>query len=483
MDGTDRRADLRWVTAVRALDSLHRTTAWLRCASTAVLWASLAWTPPSARTHSALALLLATTGALLSLLHAHPEARARLEDFGERLPVVYRLFDHLDSTRGRATFNLPGLAEGFGMAVMGLALVGPFGPDGPGVPVTTVQLCAVMVFVTLVFVNIVCDAGYYAPSQHVKLGPDRSAGAADALLVLLRRLIPVGALLIAGTLFVPDWTASLTAVPRAARICAVLGVGAVAVVWWSFDRVLDAAVTTAVDIERGVRDAACRDLHSMSKTAVSMAVEAERSDHYERAEVRGLLREALVRIEEMRLDWLDPGRGPGGTVGTLWEAVLCVLPHKLRERCELDPASALLVLPSTDYQLARRVLSDLVANAVQAGALKVVVSVRLGGADDPRGGHVVRIRVTVADDGPGMRPDAPGQHSSLVVLNRDLDRYQGSVEFAARAGGGTRVVADWYSQRPADQWPAEKRRPAPAAAPPAQVPRQASVPAALREGE
>ncbi|WP_330300348.1 hypothetical protein [Streptomyces sp. NBC_00503] len=453
MDGLDRRADLRWVTAVRALDSLHRTTAWLRCASTALLWASLAWTPASARTHSALALLLATAGAVLSLLHAYPETRARLEAAGERLPVLYRLFDHLDSARGRASFNLPGLAEGFGMAAMGFALVGPYGPDGPGVSVTIVQLSAVMVFVTLVFVNIVCDAGYYAPSQRVKLGSDKSTGAADGRLVLLRRLIPVCALLIAGGLFVPDWTASLTAVPRAARVCVVLGVGAVAVVWWSFDRILDAAVATAVDSERGVRDMACRDLHSMSKTAISMVVEAERSDHYERVEVRGLLRDALVRVEEMRLDWLDPGRGPGGTVGTLWEAVLCVMPSGLRERCVLDPGCASVALPSTDYQLARRVLSDLVANAVQSGALKVVVSVSAGRAADARGGRVVRIRVRVADDGPGMCPDAPAQNSSLVVLKRDLDRYQGSIEFAARKGGGTRVDAGWSSQQPAERWP------------------------------
>lgn len=110
MDGSNKRADLRWVTAVRALDSLHHTTAWLRCASNAVLWTSLAWTPASARTHSALSLLLATAGAILSLLHAYPETRTRLEEASERLPMLYRLFDHLDSTRGRASFKslLPG---------------------------------------------------------------------------------------------------------------------------------------------------------------------------------------------------------------------------------------------------------------------------------------------------------------------------------------------------------------------------------------
>lgn len=453
MDGSDKRADLRWVTAVRALDSLHRTTAWLRCASSAVLWVSLAWTPASARMHSALALLLASAGVVLSLLHAYPEARARLEVAGERLPVLYRLFDHLDGARGRAAFNLPGLAEGFGMAVMGLALVGPYGPDGPGVSVTIVQLSAVMVFVTLVFVNIVCDPGYYAPPQYVKLGPDQSRGAADKWLMLLRRLIPVGALLIAGGLFVPDWTASLTAVPRAARVCVVLGAGAVAVVWWSFDRILDAAVTTAVDSEREVRREACRDLHSMSKNGVSMVLAAEQSDQYERAEVRGLLRDTLVQIEEMRLDWLDPGRGPGGTVGTLWDAVLRVMGGELRERCVLDPGSASVALASTDYQLARRVLSDLVTNAVRAGALKVLASVNVECASDARSEGPVRIRIAVADDGPGMRSDAVAQNSSLVVLNRDLGRKGGSIEFAAREDGGTRVDANWFSREPAEQRP------------------------------
>ncbi|MFI0242975.1 ATP-binding protein [Streptomyces sp. NPDC016845] len=452
MNGSDKRADLRWVTAVRALDSLHRATAWLRCASLAVLWASLAWTPALARTHSVLALLLVTAGTVLSVLHAYPEARARLEEASERLPGLYRLFDHLDGTRGRASFNLPGLAEGFGMAVMGLALVGPFGPHGPGASVMIVQLSAVMMFVTLVFINIVCDAGYYAPPQYVKVGNDRSMGAADRRLVLLRRLIPVGALLIAGGLFVPGWTVSLTAVPRAARVCVVLGAGAVAVVWWSFDRVLDAAVTTAVDIERVVRDEACRDLHSMSKTGVAMAVEAEQSDHYERAEVRGLLRDALVRIEEMRLDWLDPGRGPGGTVGTLWDAVLCVMGNELRERCTLEPGCASLALPSTDYQLARRVLSDLVANAVRAGAAKVTVNVCIGRTLNAQR-ETALIQITVADDGPGMNADALGRNSSLVVLNRDLDRYQGRIKFAARESGGTRVDAHWSSRQPAEEWP------------------------------
>ncbi|MGW3851307.1 ATP-binding protein [Streptomyces fagopyri] len=453
MDGSEKRADLRWVTAVRALDSLHRTTAWLRCGSTAVLWASLAWTPASTRTHSALALLLATAGAVLSLLHAYPEVRARLEEASDRLPALYPLFDHLDGARGRASFNLPGLTEGFGMAVMGLALVGPFGPAGTDVSVSIVQLSAVMMFVALVFINIVCEPGYYAPAQQVKLGSDRSAGAAEWWLVLLRRLIPVGALLIAGALFVPDWTVSLRAVPRAARVCAVLGVGAVALVWWAFDRILDAAVTTAVDIERSVRNEACRDLHSMSKTGVSMVVTAEQSDNYARAEVRGLLRDALVQIEEMRLDWLDPGRGTGGTVGTLWDAVLCVMVSELRGRCVLDPGSASVALPSTDYQLARRVLSDLVANAVKAGALKVEAKVDTDSASDVRCGPAVRIRITVADDGSGMSSDPVGKNSSLVVLQRDLDRYQGSIEFAARKGGGTAVHANWVSQQPVEEWP------------------------------
>ncbi|MFG3165506.1 ATP-binding protein [Streptomyces sp. NPDC048232] len=455
MNGFDKRADLRWATAVRALDSLHRTTAWLRCLSLAVLWVSLAWMPGSARTHSVLALLLATAGAVLALLHAYPEARARLEETGEQLPVLYRLFDHLNGTRGRASFNLPGLAEGCGMLVMGLALVGPFGPDDLGVSVMIVQLSALMVFVTLVFINIVCDAGYYAPPEYVKVGNDQSMGAAHGGLVLLRRLIPVGALLLAAVLFIPAWTTSLAAVPRAARVCVVLGVGAVAVVWWSFDRVLDAAVTTAVDTEREVRDEACRDLHSMSKTGVAMAVEAEHSDRYERAEVRGLLRDALVRIEEMRLDWLDPGRGPGGTAGTLWDAVLCVMGSELRERCDLEPGCASVALPSTDYQLARRVLSDLVANAVRAGALTVRVRVSLSHTPNVRGAGAVRIQISVADDGPGMDSDALGRNSSLVVLNRDLARYQGAITFAAREGGGTRVDAHWFSRQPAEQWPTE----------------------------
>ncbi|MCD9904511.1 hypothetical protein LUR56_39510 [Streptomyces sp. MT29] len=234
-----------------------------------------------------------------------------------------------------------------------------------------------------------------------------------------------------------------------------LGVGAVAVVWWSFDRILDAAVTTAVDSKREVREQACRDLHSMSKNGVNMVLAAEQSDQYQRAEVRGLLQDTLTQIEEMRLDWLHPGRGPGGTVGTLWDAALCVMGNESRKRCVLHPGSASVALPSTDHQLARRVLSDLVTNAVRAGAPKVLVSVSVGRAPDAGGKGPVRIRIVVADDGPGMRSDALGKNSSLVVLNRDLGRYQGSIGFTAREGGGTRVDAAWSSREPAERWPVQ----------------------------
>ena len=258
----------------------------------------------------------------------------------------------------------------------------------------------------------------------------------------VRHAVPPGLALVGATLFVPSWNAELAAVPLSLRVLLSASFLLLWVAWICFEQVLEAAASTVEDCEYLVRRGAAQDLHSLAKNSIVSVLKAVESPHYQRSEVRGLTRNALVQLEEVRRDWLSQDRtDAGGRLEDLWEAAVSVLPRDWREKCHLDEAARDIELRPTDYQLVRRLLSDLVTNALTAKANHVDIQVTAR-----NGGPARRIQVAVTDDGRGMPADVLSDpRTSLAVLARELRRYEGTSTFGPRRAG-TSVVADWDSR-------------------------------------
>ncbi|WLQ45608.1 hypothetical protein P8A22_37920 (plasmid) [Streptomyces laculatispora] len=409
------RQDVVWATAVRTLDAQHRTTTWLRLACIAALWALLPLGDPGERSRVALQLLPVTAGALLSHVHARPE----LLQYLAHVPLAGCLLGHLTGTRGHAKFDLPGVLEGGGILVASTVYGGKWAVTGYSVDELSLALLAVTVFTWSVFLNVVLDAGYYAPHGSIKFGTERSAGPASPLLNWLRHAIPPGVAMLVALMFVPPWTPTLQAVPLALRVILVLSILSLRLAWLGFEQVLAACVETVCDAEHAARVKEAGELHSTGKNAVGNVLNALDSPHYKYSEVRSLLRNTLVQMEEairrarsgsqLSLTDFQP-------LGTLWEAAVAVLPTAWRARCTLDAEAHELLLGPTDRQLVQRLISDLVTNAVRAGASSVRCSVR-----STHAGRALQIEVCVRDNGPGMPPGVLGDPmTSLAVMAHEL---------------------------------------------------------------
>ena len=108
-----------------------------------------------------------------------------------------------------------------------------------------------------------------------------------------------------------------------------------------------------------------------------------------------------------------------------------------RVRCVLDSESAQVRLSATDYQVARRVLPDLVSNALKAGASAVDARCSVGG-------QPAQVRIEIADDGAGLTAgDISDPRSSLRMLGAWLGERKGDIRHSANAAGGTTAVAYW----------------------------------------
>ncbi|WP_322756404.1 ATP-binding protein [Frankia sp. Cas3] len=436
------RSDVVWATAVRALDDAqHRTTSWLKLGCVALLWATAARLPTNQLPRGAGQLVLVTVGCPMAFIHARPRLVARLE----RIPGLRWLADHMFQARGHAEVDLPGLLEAFGVLSAGLLFAGPWAVPGLSAAIRSVALLACVSCTWMVFLNVVLDAGWYAPAVPVIVGPDRSTGPPQPFLVVLRHLIPVGVSSVLLLIIAVPWTAELTAVPVVLRGSLGLSPLLLQIVWVCFDQILAATAETVHDAEDAVRKGVAQDLHSLIKNAVRIVantVEAPAPNH---AEVRALVRDLLVVVEEARLELLRGPEGPDPHLfATLWNALVRVLPDGMRGRCRLADGSADLVLSGTDYQLARRVIADLVTNAFKAGAQQVEVFVTtIPDGDFPW------VEVQVRDNGPGMPADALADPTgSLRVLQWEIHRYGGRIAFfngttaSAHAGEGADTDTD-----------------------------------------
>jgi hypothetical protein len=124
-------------------------------------------------------------------------------------------------------------------------------------------------------------------------------------------------------------------------------------------------------------------------------------------------------------------------------------------RCVLDGESAQVRLSATDYQVARRVLPDLVSNALKAGASAVDARCSVSGPP-------AQVRIEIADDGTGLtNGDISDPRSSLRMLGAWLGEREGDIRHCANAAGGTTAVAYWRADPAHDHGLADPGLPGP----------------------
>ena len=441
------RQEVVWATALRALDAQHRTTSWLRMVCVVTLWLVTLRCDPQDRLRVCLQLLPVTAGVVLAHVHARPSLLDRLTS----LPALGRVKVHLEGTRGQAKIDLPGVLEGAGILIACFLYGGSkWAVTGFSPEELVIALTAAIVYAWSVFLNVVLDPGFYSPHEEVDFGLERSSGPPPRALTWLRHAVPPGTAALAAWLFLPAWTPSLAAVPFALRVALVLSLLSLRLVWLCFDQIMVAAAESAADLEQNARATEAGALHSVGKNAVGSILTALESPHYQRNEVRSLLRNTLVQLEET----IRTSRGIASTpsdapppLGEIWEAAMAVLPLEYRLRCTLSPEAHALILGDADRQLARRFISDLVTNALRAGAKQVACTVHHR-HDDPRS---VKVEVLVLDDGCGMPSDVLDHPTtSLSVTAKELRRLGGDLTFVTpgTGGAGTQVRAYWRSATP-----------------------------------
>jgi signal transduction histidine kinase len=414
-------------TALRASIPLWRAGCWIRAGLLLAIWGTLAWAAPGGMVRGAAQLVPAAAAISLAFAHTRPGALLRLR----RIPGAARLADHLLSTSGRATIDASGVAEGIGILLAAWLFVGPFPIDSLGPGARTAGVALAVAYAWDAVLQAVIDPGWYNPDQP----PPRA-------MRILRAAIPpllCGVLLV--TLFPYNQIAAQVPVP------VYLALAATPLLyfplWAMFDVLLRASVSHAASAGVLWRQEISIDLHSQVKNSVSLLQRYLDEPAPELGEIRSLAREVMMRVEEMRRDVLEsPGRRAQRPFGDLMQMTLRIMPSHQRPLCALAAGSDGVVLSPADYQIARRVVPDLVSNALNSGAKKVNVEC-VAVAD---GGHGRQIRLAVEDDGPGIRREDLGKpDSSMTILRSRLVLLGGEIEWAA-SRLGTRVEARWPSQ-------------------------------------
>ena len=425
------RTPVVYAIAVRYQTPMWRAGAMLRAGCMAGFWLLLLWFPPGTWSQGAAMLALGTIGAVTAWAHN----RSSLLDFlvARDVPGLSAAARHLIGAKQRATADLSGLLEGFGIVSVALLFAGPLAVRPLPALVYALGTVLIVIHVWSAFLQAMTDSSWYSPDSP----PGRAV-------LLLRPVMP---LIVATILF------AILGYPVYWQHAAVPG-GLFGVILACTAVLLLVPFTLVYELVlRGARDALATQarryraddaitVHSLVKNAAYALISEVDSDSGAGAETRSLAREMLALTEEARL--LVLGRAAElDSVDLLWHCVTRILPSGGLTTAQLDPASRSVQLSGTDYQLARRCLVDLMTNAWKAGARRIEVAVRV--AEQP-GAARAQTMLRVDDDGPGMPPgvlDDPA--TSLAVMAEHLRGYSGSLTFSARDEGGTRACVRWQS--------------------------------------
>jgi hypothetical protein len=414
--------------AVRYATPVWRAGVWARAACIAGLWLLLLGFPREDGWWKCAYLLLATAGVVTAWAHNRIDVLDGLMRW--RNPLVRRAAEHLRDARPRATVDLAGLAEGFGIISASLLYSGPIAVHAIPRAVFATGIVLITVHIWSAFSQAMTDASWYNPDIPPPPG-----------LVRFRPMMPP--LLALVTFLLLGWPV-YTGKPSPGQVLAGVLPAAVMLTLLPFTlayETLLAAARRTCEIEADLtRQDDAITVHSLVKNATYALIRQSAADPGLGAETRSLINEVMTVTEETRLTMLGHGVTPQ-SVAFLWDCVLRTVPAEQRAGMTLDKDSRRLLLGKTDYGITRRVLLDLVTNGWKAGATRLSVAVQ-------REAAAIRPRVTVLvqDDGPGMAPEAVSDpNTSLRVLAEYLRRFGGGIEFADRAGGGTRVEARWLT--------------------------------------
>jgi signal transduction histidine kinase len=425
--------------AVRYATPLWRIGAAFRGACVAGLWVLLAWFPASSLPRAAAQLLIASAGVSMAWIQTMPDVLDRLAS--GPIPVLRRTAEHLLGARRKATADLSGLLEGFGMIVALLLFAGPAPVRPLPLPVYVAGLVLITADTWSAQAQVMTDASWYNPDAPPAPG-----------LVVLRPWFPAAVAAIeAALLFSPAFSGAARLPAGAAIPLLLTGSLLLLLPFTVIFEVLLRAGRQAAEISMGeVRRSDSITVHSLLKNGAHALVRQVHSDPGAGEETRSLADSMLVLAEEARQAMLGGGP-PAETVALLWDCVLQTVPGDRRAGMVLDAQSRHLQMRKTDYGLARRVLPDLVTNAWKAGARRVEVAVWHEEPEPDGSGAAGKparpwVTVLVDDDGPGIPAAAQdGPRTSLRILDEHLHRFDGAVVAEQRDGGGTRVLARWKS--------------------------------------
>jgi hypothetical protein len=425
------RSPLVYAIAVRYQTPLWRAGALLRAGCMAGFWLLLLWFPHHTWPKDAALLVLGSVGAFTAWAH---NRSSLLDLLVERdFPGLSAVARHLLGARERATVDLSGLLEGFGIISASMLFAGPLEVRPLPATVYGLGLVLIVIHVWSAFLQAMTDSTWYSTD------PPPGRG-----LLVLRPLIPpmVAVLLFAILGYPVYWQHQ--AVPGG-LFGAILAAAAVLLLLpytVIYELILRGARDALGLLARRYRADDAVTVHSLVKNAAYALISEVDGDPGAGPETRALAREMLALTEEARLMVL--GRAAElGTVELLWHCVTRILPSSGDTVAGLDPASRSVELSGTDYQLARRCLVDLMTNAWKAGAHQIEVAISV---EEQPGTARTQTVLCVDDDGPGMPAGVlENPATSLAVMAEHLRGYAGSLAFSPRAGGGTRACVRWQS--------------------------------------
>jgi len=413
-------------TALNADSRLWLAGSWSRAALLAGMWVTLAWAPAAELPRAFAQLLAATAGLLLGFASITPGGR----ELVAKVPGTAMLVDHLGTFR-RAAVDAPGLAEGLGAFLAGSLYAGWFPLAGWPTVVRSLGLGMAVCSGWETVLQAVIHPGWY----------NRDTPPSRAMRVFRYTIPAIFAGFIAFVLL--PWNAADTQVPLVVRILLSASPLAYYPLWAVFDIMLKASVTSLRNSETLWRWDVWGDAHGSVKNTLVFLNQYVEEPEPDMEEIRSLTRNALVVVDEFK-GQLVGGRAQdpaGGSVGDLWGSVLRALGSPRRVHCVLNGESARVRLSATDYQVARRVLPDLVSNALKAGASAVDARCWVGG-------RPAEIRIEIADDGTGLTADdISDPRSSLRILRAWLNERKGDIRHSANTVGGTTAVAYWRADR------------------------------------